>query len=53
MTMLTLLNTQERSESHWREVVAKASPDLDVLSVNQPPGSWDSVIEIGFKTGQK
>lgn len=46
--MLAMLNTQERSVEDWRDLVAEADPRLAVLSISQPRGSWDSIIEIGF-----
>ncbi|KAL1988846.1 hypothetical protein VTN96DRAFT_7730 [Rasamsonia emersonii] len=49
IAMLAMLNTQERSAEDWQAVVEEADPRLAVLSINQPRGSWDSIIEIGFR----
>jgi 6-hydroxytryprostatin B O-methyltransferase len=46
--MLQMLNTQERSAEDWQEVVSAASPQLQILSINKPEESWDSIIEIGL-----
>lgn len=44
--MLQMLNTQERSEQEWREVVRTADPCLELTRIFKPRGSWDSIIEI-------
>ncbi|WPH01313.1 O-methyltransferase-domain-containing protein [Acrodontium crateriforme] len=49
ITMLQMLNTQERSEAEWREVVAEADPSLELTRVFKPKGSWDSIIELSLK----
>ncbi|KAM3067376.1 hypothetical protein ACMFMG_005267 [Clarireedia jacksonii] len=49
VTMLQMLNTQERSEDEWREVVSTASPQLELRRIFKPKGSWDSIIEISLK----
>lgn len=48
ITMLQMLNTQERSAEDWEEVVALADPRLNILGIHKPSESWDSIIEIGF-----
>ncbi|KAJ5196749.1 hypothetical protein N7449_007228 [Penicillium cf. viridicatum] len=48
ITMLQMLNTQERSAEDWQEVVALADPRLKILGIHKPSESWDSLIEIGF-----
>ncbi|KAL4912430.1 O-methyltransferase [Aspergillus aurantiobrunneus] len=50
VTMLQMLNTQERSEEDWQRVVAAADPRLQILGIYKPEGSWDSIIEIGFSS---
>jgi hypothetical protein len=47
--MLQMLNTQERSEAEWRDVVSAASPKLELKRIFKPKGSWDSIIEISLK----
>lgn len=47
--MLQMLNTQERSEAEWREVVAEADPRLELTRIFKPKGSWDSIIELSLK----
>ena len=47
VTMLQMLNTQERSESQWREVVNAADLGLELTRI-KPKGSWDSIIEISL-----
>ncbi|KAF2827805.1 S-adenosyl-L-methionine-dependent methyltransferase [Ophiobolus disseminans] len=49
VAMLQMLNTQERSESEWREVVRSADTRLELTSFVRPKGSWDSIIEISMK----
>ena len=49
VTMLAMLNTQERSELEWREVVRAADPRLELAHIFKPKGSWDSIIEISLK----
>ncbi|CAI6237571.1 unnamed protein product [Periconia digitata] len=49
VTMLQMLNTQERSESEWREVVRAADSHLELTRFFKPKGSWDSIIEISLK----
>ena len=44
--MLQMLNTQERSEPEWREVVRAADSRLQLTRIFKPKGSWDSIIEI-------
>lgn len=48
MTMLQMLNTQERSEPQWREVVHAADSCLELTRIFKPKGSWDSIIEISL-----
>ncbi|GJP88046.1 hypothetical protein CBS63078_2764 [Aspergillus niger] len=48
VTMLQMLNTQERSREDWESVVTLADKRLKVLRIHRPEGSWDSIIEIGF-----
>lgn len=48
VTMLQMLNTQERSRADWEGVVALADERLKILGIHRPEGSWDSIIEIGF-----
>ncbi|PYH29219.1 O-methyltransferase [Aspergillus neoniger CBS 115656] len=48
VTMLQMLNTQERSREDWEGVIALADKRLKVLGIHRPEGSWDSIIEIGF-----
>ncbi|OJJ68000.1 hypothetical protein ASPBRDRAFT_58574 [Aspergillus brasiliensis CBS 101740] len=48
VTMLQMLNTQERSREDWEGVVALADQRLRVLGIQRPEGSWDSIIEIGM-----
>jgi hypothetical protein len=47
--MLQMLNTQERSESEWREVVRAADARLELARFFKPKGSWDSIIEISLR----
>ena len=49
VTMLAMLNTQERSEPEWREVVRAADSRLQLAHIFKPKGSWDSIIEIVFR----
>ncbi|KAI4222483.1 MAG: hypothetical protein L6R40_008583 [Gallowayella cf. fulva] len=49
ITMLQMLNTQERSEQEWSEVVHAASPQLELTRILKPKGSWDSIIEISLR----
>ncbi|CAK38305.1 S-adenosyl-L-methionine-dependent methyltransferase [Aspergillus niger ATCC 13496] len=48
VTMLQMLNTQERSKEDWESVVTLADKRLKVLEIHRPEGSWDSIIEIGL-----
>ncbi|KAH8686619.1 O-methyltransferase-domain-containing protein [Phaeosphaeriaceae sp. PMI808] len=48
VTMLQMLNTQERSEAEWREVVSAADARLELTRFFKPKGSWDSIIEISL-----
>ncbi|GLB22743.1 hypothetical protein AtubIFM61612_003322 [Aspergillus tubingensis] len=48
VTMLQMLNTQERSREDWEGVVTLADKRLKILGIHRPEGSWDSIIEIGF-----
>ena len=50
VTMLQMLNTQERSEAEWREVVKAADSRLELTRIFKPKGSWDSIIEISLKS---
>jgi len=50
VTMLQMLNTQERSEAEWRDVVAAADSKLELTRFFKPKGSWDSIIEISLKS---
>lgn len=47
--MLQMLNTHERSEAEWQEVVQAANPSLELTRIFKPKGSWDSIIEISSK----
>ena len=49
--MLQMLNTQERSEQEWREVVHAADQTLKLTRISKPNGSWDSIIEISQRVG--
>jgi len=49
VTMLQMLNTQERSEPEWREVVSAADSHLELTRIFKPKGSWDSIIEISLR----
>ncbi|KAL2054933.1 hypothetical protein ABVK25_004755 [Lepraria finkii] len=44
--MFTMLNSQERSADEWARLVAAADPRLKIASIQKPPGSDDSVIEV-------
>ncbi|GLA36717.1 hypothetical protein AnigIFM63309_003041 [Aspergillus niger] len=48
VTMLQMLNTQERSREEWESVVALADKRLKILRIHRPEGSWDSIIDIGL-----
>ena len=48
--MLQMLNTQERSEPEWRDVMAAADPGLELTCIYKPKGSWDSIIELSLKS---
>lgn len=48
VTMLQMLNTQERSEREWREVVSATHSNLELTRIFKPKGSWDSIIEISL-----
>lgn len=50
VTMLQMLNTQERSREEWQEVVKATDPGLEITQIFKPKGSWDSIIEISQKT---
>jgi hypothetical protein len=50
VTMLQMLNTQERSLEEWQDVVNTTDPRLEITGVFKPEGSWDSIIEISQKT---
>lgn len=48
--MLQMLNTQERSQSEWEDVVRAVGDDrLAITNVFKPTGSWDSIIEISLR----
>ncbi|PYI09331.1 O-methyltransferase [Aspergillus sclerotiicarbonarius CBS 121057] len=49
VNMFQMLNTQERGVEDWERVVKQADARLEVKGINQPEGSWDSIIEIGFE----
>ncbi|KAG8630305.1 hypothetical protein KVT40_001924 [Elsinoe batatas] len=49
ITMLQMLNTQERSQEQWNAVVKVADPRLQVTGVFKPKGSWDSIIEVSLR----
>ena len=48
--MLQMLNTQERSELEWQEVVRTADASLEITRMLKSKGSWDSIIEISLKS---
>ena len=48
MTMLQMLNTQERSQDEWQKLVKAGGSDLTISGVFKPKGSWDSIIEISI-----
>ncbi|KAL8725156.1 MAG: hypothetical protein Q9166_007531 [cf. Caloplaca sp. 2 TL-2023] len=50
ITMLQMLNTQERSEQEWRELVRAADSRLELTRIFKPKGSWDSIIEISLRS---
>jgi 6-hydroxytryprostatin B O-methyltransferase len=50
VTMLQMLNTQERSREEWQDVVSATDPGLEITGIFKPKGSWDSMIEISQKT---
>lgn len=50
MTMWTMVNAQERTREEWEEVVRLTDERLAILSINRPANSWDSLIEIGWKS---
>lgn len=49
VTMLQMLNTQERSKVEWEQVVEATDPRLELTRVFKPKGSWDSIVEVSFK----
>ena len=48
--MLQMLNTVERSEQEWRQVVLAADSRLELTRIFKPKGSWDSIIEISLNS---
>ncbi|OTB05022.1 hypothetical protein M426DRAFT_147042 [Hypoxylon sp. CI-4A] len=47
--MMQLLNAQERDESQWRELLAKADRRFEWIGVTKPPGSALAIIEASWK----
>ncbi|KAI1100869.1 S-adenosyl-L-methionine-dependent methyltransferase [Jackrogersella minutella] len=43
--MMQLLNAQERDETQWRELLAKANTQFQWIGVTRPPGSALAIIE--------
>ncbi|KAL4944981.1 hypothetical protein BDV06DRAFT_232162 [Aspergillus oleicola] len=48
MTMLSILNGQERTAQQFKDLVASADPELKVLGVKTEPGLTHGVVEISF-----
>jgi hypothetical protein len=46
--MLQMLNTQERSQAEWHQLVRGADARLELTRFFKPKGSWDSIIEISL-----
>ncbi len=44
--MFSMLNSQERSEDEWAQLVAAADSRLKIASIHKPTGSDDSIIEV-------
>ncbi|TVY82592.1 O-methyltransferase bik3 [Lachnellula suecica] len=42
--------SQERSREDWEDLVFQTDPKLEIKSIHRPAGSWDSMIEVGFKS---
>ncbi len=49
LQMLALANAQERTIEDWTALLAQADPRLEIISVNRPPGSYPSIIEVTIK----
>ncbi|KAI1408087.1 S-adenosyl-L-methionine-dependent methyltransferase [Hypoxylon sp. FL1857] len=47
--MMQLLNAQERDESEWRELLAKADNRFQWIGVTRPPGSALAIIEASWR----
>ncbi|XDG07411.1 hypothetical protein ABKA04_007026 [Annulohypoxylon sp. FPYF3050] len=46
--MMQLLNAQERDETQWRELLAKADARFQWIGVTRPPGSALAIIEASW-----
>ncbi|KAI9672068.1 MAG: hypothetical protein M1831_001881 [Alyxoria varia] len=50
VSMLQMLNTRERSEAEWRDVVdAVPESPLELTRIFKPQDSWDSIFELSLK----
>ncbi|KAK4553125.1 hypothetical protein LTR86_009852 [Recurvomyces mirabilis] len=49
VTMLQMLNTQERSRAEWQDVVRVADSRLELTRIFKPKSSFDSIIEISLR----
>ena len=52
MQMMTVVNSKERTEKDWAEVVNRADSRYSIEAVVTPPGAAMAVIEIMFKAGR-
>ncbi|KAI4127458.1 MAG: hypothetical protein LQ338_003181 [Usnochroma carphineum] len=52
MQMMTVVNSKERTEKDWAEVIKRADSRYSVEAVVTPPGAAMSVIEIVFKASR-
>lgn len=52
MQMMAAVNSKERTEEDWVEVIKRADSRYSVEAVVTPPGSAMAVIEIVFKASR-
>ena len=50
MQMMTVVNSKERTEKDWAEVVKRADSRYSIQAMVTPPGAAMAVIEIMFNT---
>ena len=52
MQMMTVVNSKERTEKDWAEVIKRADSRYSIEAVVTPPGAAIAVMEIMFKASR-